>query len=227
MSIQRPQPPRVILVTPLILAVLGFFVVVYILYLTVLNQTISNIFYISPLILVVVLGGLVIFPITSDKFIPYIWGAFIISLLVFALSSRDLTNNLNTEIPTNVDFLKIEVILPDNQKLNLDIAETPAEAAYGISFRNNIPVDTGMVTILSEDTVPIYKTQNLRTDVEVLSLSQEKKVLEIFEAKACYWIPCPMITLPNETYYIIEFGKGTAQKHNIKQDDLIQINFAE
>jgi uncharacterized membrane protein (UPF0127 family) len=227
MTASQPRPPQLIMVTPLILAVLGFFVVIYILYLTILNQTISNIFYISPLILVVILGGLVILPVTPNKFMPYIWVAFIVSIIFFAFASSDLTNNLNTDIPVNIEFSKITVTLPNNQNLTLDIAETPAEAAYGISFRKDLPENTGMLTTISEDIVPIYKTQNLRTQVEVLALAEDGRIIEIFNAQPCYWLPCPMVTLPNETYYVIEFGKGTIEQHNLKQHDIVNINLEE
>jgi uncharacterized membrane protein (UPF0127 family) len=144
---------------------------------------------------------------------------------VAIVTSISLTQSLITRTqPTTNKKTKIFV---KNIKIDVDIAETPEEKAKGLSGRQSLKKNEGMLFIFENNTYPIFWMKDMHFPIDIIWIADEK-VVHIDRN-----VPVPEVNTPDSKLplykppvgidYVLEVNAGFAESHNIKLNDVVNI----
>lgn len=115
-------------------------------------------------------------------------------------------------------------------KIILEVASTPDQQAKGLSGRNSLADDRGMLFVFSSPDIYEFWMKNMKFPIDIIFLSGDKVV-------TIYRNVQPQLGLDNNkadnfTLYspkqavdkVIEVNAGTAEKYSLKEGDTIKIN---
>lgn len=118
-----------------------------------------------------------------------------------------------TEYPKEI---KVNI---NNQNYYLEIASTPKQQAIGLSNRNSICTNCGMLFIFSHQGDQSFWMKNTLIPLDIIWLDKKFKIVKIVTA---------LNTNSQKSYtakakYVIEVNANEAFKHNLKIGDTIQL----
>ena len=138
----------------------------------------------------------------------------IIAILVFSafISIEEAQNNL------------FKTVLINNCQLKVEVADTPFKRSQGLSYRESLPADHGMLFVF-EDYVNVgFWMKDMQFPLDIIWL-QDDNIIDITEN-----VPVPQENDPLKSYhasgpvnYVIEVNAGWVKENNIKLDDKIQV----
>jgi len=141
------------------------------------------------------------------KFIPLIFISFSILIL-------SACNNFS-----NTNYKTISI---NNQLLKVEIADTPAKQSQGLSKRQSMSVDHGMLFIFNDYLQPNFWMKDMRFPLDIIWI-KDNLIIKINEN-------VPLEKGKNLTKYsphqpvnkVLEVNAGYCQKYNIKVGDKIK-----
>ncbi len=101
--------------------------------------------------------------------------------------------------------------LPELSKLKLEYAVTPAEQELGLSYRESLDEDAGMLFVYQEDVVPQFWMKEMRFPIDIVWLDENFKIIGIEKniAPETY----PRTFSPAEPIrYVLELNAGKSAK---------------
>ncbi len=117
--------------------------------------------------------------------------------------------------PTSVRALP-EAILPDGDRLTLELARTVDEISQGLMFRNSLPNDRGMLFIFREERVPSFWMKSTLIPLDMVFLSSEGIIVDIIHnALPCQADPCPQYVPRTEALAVLEVAAGVAESRSL------------
>ncbi len=103
------------------------------------------------------------------------------------------------------DLLKIKT---ENQTFYVELAETVQERQKGLMYRDTLPKEQGMLFVLPyEDYWPFWM-KNTFIPLDVIWISQDKKVTEIQTLPPCKHEICPAFQPKERGQFILEVNAG-------------------
>ncbi|MCC6290679.1 DUF192 domain-containing protein [Candidatus Nomurabacteria bacterium] len=72
-----------------------------------------------------------------------------------------------------------QTIILDGKKIDLELAQTPEEMTRGLSGREGLPEDSGMLFVYPEDTVPAFWMKDMRFPIDIIWLDKNWMVVGI------------------------------------------------
>jgi uncharacterized protein len=112
---------------------------------------------------------------------------------------------------------KIEVQIQD-QYLNVWVSENEKERNMGLSYRDSINRDEGMLFLFQEEIVPLFWMKNMNFPIDIIWINSQKEVVEITEKIHPETYPqtfSPSIPIK----YVIEVNAGWCSENEIKKGD--------
>lgn len=130
----------------------------------------------------------------------------------------------NFSFPNN-PFKKSEVII-NNKTFTVDLAKSEKEKMTGLSGRNSIDENSGMLFIFSKKDTYSFWMKDMKFPIDIIFIDSDKVVDVIQNAtipttKNVALLPIYKGTSPSN--YILEIKAGAAQKYKIKIGDKVTI----
>ena len=103
-------------------------------------------------------------------------------------------------------------------QFEIETASDMESSRIGLSGRQGMPEDHGMLFIMNDDKDIFFWMKGMRFPLDMLFFDKGKKVTEIFHNR----LPCdncPLIKPSKPASYALEINAGTAKKHGIRGGD--------
>jgi len=131
---------------------------------------------------------------------------------------------LDWYIPDSLSFIKPKILGKNTLKIKdksftVEVAKTPEEMAYGLMFRPNLPVNTGMIFLQAHPTDMAVWMKNTFVPLDILFFDGRRRIVQILKDMK------PLDERPRHTAGpvkgMIELPAGTVQKYQIKIGDKV------
>lgn len=116
---------------------------------------------------------------------------------------------------------KIEYVKINNNKIYVELAVTAAEKIKGLSQRDVLPENSGMLFVYSNYEIQNFWMKDMRFPIDIIWIKNDR-IIDLTEN-----IPLPtstnlIIYKPNHPVnYVLEVNAGWVKKNNIQIDDQI------
>jgi len=142
---------------------------------------------------------------------------FLLFLSVFYLNQ---VKNKIVENDTNGVYLNV-----NNEKIILEVADTYQKKVKGLSDRQFLDENTGMIFLYEESGNYGIWMNDMNFPIDIFWLDENFKVITIKEKVAT--TTYPLIFYPDRpAKYILEFNSGFAKKMNIALNDVLDISLS-
>ena len=141
-------------------------------------------------------------------------------LFVFAYEENRIPDSLKYTQTNDSNYLKGYVII-DNVKVFVDIAFTDKQKQDGLSIKNSMNENQGMLFFLGEPTKASFWMKNMHFPIDIIWLDENFSIVHIEkELKPCtIAFYCPSYTPIKESLYVLETIAGFANNHHLKLGD--------
>ena len=139
-------------------------------------------------------------------------------LVQTSFESRPRENNEQKSLSELVDG---DFIAVNSTKLRLEIVKTREEQIRGLSGRENLEKDTGMLFVYEQPTTPSFWMKEMNFSIDIIWIGSDSKIVDISENLS-------LETYPNTfrpqapIQYVLEVNAGWALDHNVAVGDMIQ-----
>lgn len=169
------------------------------------------------------------------KFYPLL---FLLSLTITACDwgqnlTSQLQNEQNSQTVTisqesSAQHLPVSAILSVNEaKIELEVANTPAQQQLGLMFRKDLPANRGMLFPFNPPTVVNFWMKNVSIPLDMIFVRDGIVEYIAHDVPPCTEEPCPLYNSRVEIDQVIELAGGRAKELNIQRGDSILIEFFE
>lgn len=153
-----------------------------------------------------------------------VWFAVLVSMILFAawLQKGGLKLTQTTSQAQNLKTMKV-----GERIINVEIADTEEEQAKGLSDRETLKEDNGMLFVMPKNSFPSFWMKGMQFNIDVIWIN-ENKVVEISKD-----LPAPdpetsTDELPRykptqSTSYVLEVNTGFVDQNNIKVGQKVEL----
>lgn len=108
-------------------------------------------------------------------------------------------------------------------RLDLEIAESPAQRAFGLMHRRSLAEKTGMVFLFETESTGGFYMKNTLIPLSIAFLDSQGTVLRILDMDPCKQEPCK-VYYPNVTYTsAVEVNQGAFVEWGVSEGDVIEL----
>lgn len=121
------------------------------------------------------------------------------------------------------------VYFSDNIVVKAEIANSPDKKELGLSFRDNLDTDRGMLFIFEVPTVAFFWMKDMRIPLDIIWIMDDK-IVDIDKNVPIPKTDTPLTQLPKyspseKVNYVLEVNAGFTDKNSIEVGDVVTINF--
>jgi uncharacterized protein len=111
------------------------------------------------------------------------------------------------------------------QDIVLEVADNPFSRAIGLSKREHLQENHGMIFIYDDEVEELsFWMKDTLIPLDMLFLNKELEIVRIFENVAiCEEDPCPLYTYDGLALYVIELNAGWVGKYDVKEGDILEL----
>jgi len=122
---------------------------------------------------------------------------------------------------------KYETILIDNGieeiKVKAEVADTQEKKERGLMFRERLGENKGMFFAFDADGTYAFWMKNTLIPLDIIFISSDFKILEIFHAEPCEEEPCKSYQTTKYAKYILEVNGNFTTRNGIDVGDEVVI----
>ena len=143
-------------------------------------------------------------------------------LFVFAYSNNSMKEFFANTNVNDSEYLKGYVIV-DNYKILVDIALTDKQVQDGLSIKNSLNENEGMLFFLGEPRKASFWMKNMKFPIDIIWLNETFSVVHIEqELPPCESVfYCKSYKPNSEALYVLETIDGFSKKHDLQIGDNI------
>jgi len=109
----------------------------------------------------------------------------------------------------------------DPAHFNVEVAEDGPSIRKGLSGREFMPNDRGMLFILGDKRYSFWM-KGMRFPIDIVVIGSDAKVMEVIPGnQRCE--QCPEIRIPDGAAYVLEINAGLAEKYKITKGDYLEV----
>ncbi|MDJ0734935.1 MAG: DUF192 domain-containing protein [Nostocaceae cyanobacterium] len=131
-----------------------------------------------------------------------------------------VTENLGQMLP-----ISAVAILPNGNKINLEVAQTPKQQQMGLMYRPALPDNRGMLFKFSSAQRVSFWMKNVPVSLDMVFMRQGKVEAIIPKVPPCNTNPCPTYGPNTPIDQVIELRSGHAAELGLKVGDSVTIDF--
>ncbi len=110
------------------------------------------------------------------------------------------------------------------KRVLLELATTETERNRGLMFRSSLDEGRGMLFVFEEPGQPAFWMKNTYLSLDILFLSTEGIVVDLFERLSpCPMEPCPRYAPHSPSRYVLEVAGGFVAHHAVRKGDRIRL----
>jgi len=139
----------------------------------------------------------------------------ILSFVLFCFFSHKNVSEsvLKTE---NINFVKI-----GEQKIKVEVASTPENQEKGLSGREKIGENEGMLFIFPNSSEHLFWMKDMNFPIDIIWLNEDKKIVFLKENVSPETFP-ESFSGEKDSKYILEVFAGFSQKNNLREGETVQ-----
>lgn len=143
---------------------------------------------------------------------------FIITLTISLIAIFVIS--LTAPLPTT----KISFVLPEKTiSINAQIASTQAQRIQGLSNRQNLAPNQGMLFIFDQETARSMWMKDMNFPLDIIFLNAKKQIIKIYQnVPVCEDDPCPDYPSDMPALYAIEVNAGFIKQYQITKSTEIR-----
>ena len=118
----------------------------------------------------------------------------------------------------------VPVQFPDGFTVNAQIANTPQKREKGLMFVKQLPENSGMLFVFDQETEQFFWMKNTLIDLDIIFLSAEGKINQIFPRVEHTYTYTPQAEIPvvsAPAKYVLEVAAGTAERHHLQNGEVL------
>jgi uncharacterized membrane protein (UPF0127 family) len=113
--------------------------------------------------------------------------------------------------PANMPEIRIAGVT-----LIVELAKTPAEQSKGLSGRDNLPVDHGMLFVFDHEDLWGFWMIDMKFPLDIIWFNSDRQAVYVLKnLPPCTPQGCPVFEPPTKATYVLEVNTGFAQIHNV------------
>jgi uncharacterized membrane protein (UPF0127 family) len=148
--------------------------------------------------------------------------SFIIVLIFFLVGFfliQHFTKQSIAKIPSNIKYVEI-----GGQKIKVDLALTEIEQTQGLSGRQSLAPNTGMLFVFNKPDKYLFWMKDMNFPIDMIWLTEDMKVDYIKKNASPELYPETYgpSTTDGNAKYVLEVQSGFADKNNLKVGDSIR-----
>jgi len=113
-------------------------------------------------------------------------------------------------------------VIVDNKKINVELALTETQRAKGLSGRDHLDADSGMLFVFPKADTYTFWMKDTKIPLDIIWINDNKVVEETtLEAETSQYTPT--YTPKNKANYVFEVNAGFVNENNVKVGDKVEI----
>lgn len=149
-------------------------------------------------------------------------------LFVFAYQKNTIQDNLSNISVNDSTYLKGYLII-DQYTMFVDIALTDKQKQEGLSIKNSLNENEGMLFFLEEPSKASFWMKNMHFPIDIIWLDANFSIVhiekELLPCTLAFY--CPSYKPLKESLYVLETIDGFANDHHLKVGDKIDFHLLE
>ena len=138
--------------------------------------------------------------------------------------NADTSEPQATRPPGSPEFARGRVLIDtgdDSVLIDVDVAETDEQRAFGLMKRESLPDDEGMLFVFFEDSVSAFTMRNTLIPLSIAFFDLDGEILKILDMEPCEAEPCPSYD-PAVTYRgALEVNQGAFDEWGVEVGDMV------
>lgn len=111
-----------------------------------------------------------------------------------------------------------------NIKLAVDIADEPHEQTQGLSDREYMAEDEGMIFILRQSFIPAFWMKDMKFGLDIIWIDSDKTIIGIEKNVLPETFP-KTFSPPSPVKYVLEVNAGWSDRNQINPGDKLKFNY--
>ena len=107
-------------------------------------------------------------------------------------------------------------------KMEVEVADTPAEQEKGLMFRKSLGKDRGMLFVFPDEQVRSFWMKNTLIPLSIAYIDSKGRIIDLQEMKALDDQP-PHYVSAKPARYALEANKGFFEEHGVKVGDRVKL----
>ena len=103
-------------------------------------------------------------------------------------------------------------------EIKLELAQTDEEQELGLSYRDSLPEDTGMLFVYTQDARPSFWMKGMNFPLDIIWLDKNWEIVGYEDGVAPDTYP-KTFPAPAPIRYVLEVNAGFVDKHSLKVGD--------
>jgi uncharacterized protein len=154
--------------------------------------------------------------------------ALLFALLLVAACSNSQEAGVGepeaTRSPDAPEFARGRVLIDTGAEsvlIDVDVAETDEQRAFGLMKRESLPEDEGMLFVFFEDSNSAFTMRNTLIPLSIAFFDFEGKILKLLDMEPCEAEPCPAYD-PGVTYRgALEVNQGAFEEWGVEEGSIV------
>jgi uncharacterized membrane protein (UPF0127 family) len=128
-----------------------------------------------------------------------------------------------TEVITDISTAKGPYVIIAGVRLSVEVADTPAERGRGLSGREMLPENSGMLFIFDTPGRYGFWMYGMKFPLDIIWIDERLRVVYFVEnAQPCVNI-CETYEPPADALYVLEVNAGFVKKYGLKVGDVVEL----
>ncbi len=153
------------------------------------------------------------------KYVFFVIGIVILGGILFlGMKDRGVTQEAQEEMLEEKPVAVINGI-----EIELDVVRTPEEQTRGLSGRESLEANTGMLFVYETPAIPGFWMKEMNFPIDIIWIDENKKIIDITENLVPETFP--QVFYPHsQILYVLEVNAGWAKNHNASMDDTVEFD---
>jgi uncharacterized membrane protein (UPF0127 family) len=139
-------------------------------------------------------------------------------------ASSQTTITKATEVITDISTAKGPYVIIAGVRLSVEVADTPAERGRGLSGREMLPENSGMLFVFDTPGRYGFWMYGMKFPLDIIWIDERLRVVYFVEnAQPCVNI-CETYEPPADALYVLEVNAGFVKKYGMKVGDVVELS---
>jgi uncharacterized membrane protein (UPF0127 family) len=148
------------------------------------------------------------------------FGIFFEKSAIQTVSQSSSTQTSSVDGILQTESRRTARIVLSDVTLTVEIAETQPEWTQGLSGRNSMASDQGMLFIFDHEAKWSFWMKDVKFPLDIIWFNSNRQVVYVeHDLSPCSSQNCPVFTPPSNARYVLEVNAGFAATHNISIGD--------
>jgi len=110
-------------------------------------------------------------------------------------------------------------------ELTIELATTPEARSCGLSLRDNLPANRGMLFVYAEPEILTFWMKNTRIPLDIFYFNRDLALVSVSEnTPPCRSPRCPSYPSTGPAKYVLELNAGKAAELGVQAGDVLELH---